>query len=63
MSKYIRIIEQEIKTVKGHIERFKGVGAYYANCVVWGHHLEAYEKVLELFKDELKRKKEQVVSK
>ena len=48
MRKVIQIIEQEIATVKGHIHRHRGVGAYQDNCRVWGHHLEAYEAILDL---------------
>jgi uncharacterized protein YukE len=54
MNKYISIIEQEIEAVKGYIERCKGVGTYHDNCVIWGHHLNAYERILELFSNELK---------
>jgi hypothetical protein len=55
MSKYIRIIEQEIETTKGWIDRMKGVGTYHDNCVVWGHHIDAYERILDLFRQQTKR--------
>jgi hypothetical protein len=55
MNKYIRVIEQEIVTVKGWIERYQGVGAYHDNCVLWGHHVRAYERILELIIREASR--------
>lgn len=57
MSKYIRIIEQQIETVKGYIERGKRVGCYHDNCVVWAHHITAYEQILDLINAEVKRSK------
>lgn len=52
MNKYVRIIEQEIATVEGYIERLKGVGSYHNNCTIWGHYVTAYRRILELIQQE-----------
>jgi hypothetical protein len=53
----VRLIEQEIETVKGYIERHKGCGVFYSNCEVWAHHVTAYERILDLVKAEMQRPK------
>ena len=54
MNKYIRVVEQEIAAIEGYIDRLKGVGCYYGNCVIWGHYLTAYRRILELMHQERK---------
>lgn len=46
----IDIIEQEIETLRAVITRHQGVGCYADNCLIWAHHLDAYEKILLLVK-------------
>ena len=46
----IDLIEQEIATLRAVIVRHQGVGCYADNCQIWGHHLDAYEKILLLVK-------------
>lgn len=48
MNKYIRLVEREIATVAANIDRHKGCGVFHNNCTVWGHHLTAYQRILEL---------------
>jgi hypothetical protein len=53
----IRIIEQEIATVQGYIDRYKSCGVYHGHCEVWGQWLTAYERILDLVTAEMKPKK------
>lgn len=48
MNRYIRLIEQEIAAVIANIDRHKGCGVFHNNCIVWGHHLAAYQRILEI---------------
>ena len=56
MKKLIQLIEAEIARTQANIERHKSSGVYVENSRVWQHHLEAYERILDLISEQRPRK-------